>query len=381
MREAEVQDLVRLHGEGGVDLEDLVQKGVLIHRPQTNEYAVRYSLGEYLREINQARRLVSSEWTRYQLQALERLLAAMEARITSVQTGSLGVWAGFNDDLFSLEKQVEGIRSVMDGNLEAIREQVGAYRKQTPGAFRDRYAWISRIWEEFILPVRGVFDPNGQWEHLAVAFEHVLTRVDELNAPTEILVRARWVSLGITVMIRAAQHTDREGSREVWPIYESVKSDGTIARDAAHLLEAARKAPRGAVRLNLDSYFGVADPWGEDRLIKPFDDLDLSRRLAEMLNLKPGPPPKLMDVSDVPLPVVITSDDVMERLIATGETPENALVWLQQAFPGVSLEAMLRAYGGLVLEGALDPGEGGPTSMLFDEVEIIAHPMGLENAL
>jgi len=381
MREAEVLELIAIYGEGNTTPEDLIYKGILKFYPQTQEYQILYSLGEYVREKIKARRLISGEWTNQQLQTLEFLLLSMEQRLTSGTEARSDGWYSFNQRLFELEKQVESIRSAVEGNLDAIREQVGAYRKQIPGAIRDRFAWISRLWDDYIVPMRGMFSPTGDWERLVKAFEQVLRRVEELNAPAEIRDRSRLLSQDLGGMIRAAQHADREGSREVWPIYDSVKTDGTIARDAAHLLEAARKLPKGSIQLKLDTYFGVADPWGGERLIKPFDDQDLSRKLAILLDRQPSEPPTLTDVGAVPLPSIITPDDLLVRMEADGQAPGDTLKWLAESFPEVPLSEMLRAYGRLVLSGSMEDEQAELLLLNHPEADIIAHPMTLESVL
>lgn len=379
MREIEVDELIKAHGENNVSVEDLVSKGVLEFRSQTSEYGVRFSLGHYLREITNARRLISSDWTNHQLRTLEYLLRLLEDRLVRGRGSLSDDWFLFRQHLHDLEKQVESIRDAIDGNLEAIREQVNQYRKQPPGAFRDRYAWISRIWEHYILPMRGVFDPDGPWERHVVAFENILRRLEEVNVPHEILVKARWVNSGLTEMIRMAQHADREGAREVWPIYESVKRDGTIARDVAHLLDAARKAHRGKNPvLDLDKYFGLEAPWGGERLIKPFDDGILYRRLRCLLDRAPTLPPSLSEDDDIPLPMILSLEDVKDALHDCGGRQVHLLDWMVETFQDVPLSALLRAYGSYVLSGAINDQGAEMAAIEHPEANIYCHSMAVE---
>ncbi|MBI3130313.1 MAG: hypothetical protein HYZ13_03050 [Acidobacteria bacterium] len=377
LREGEVLDLIDFYGEGQPSIEELKIKGILEYRSQSDEYAIRYSLGEYVREMVNARRMIGTEWTQQQLQSLRYLLGYLEQMVGG-RRGSRSDWTGFKQHLRDLERQAESIRSAFTGNLEVIREQVGEFRKQKPGTSRERFIWISRIWDEHLAPMADVFSPDGEWEKLIVGFEKVLNAVNE-TAPDEVQDQVRWVSMSLTEMVRAASHTHLEGTREVWPIYNSEKRDGSIARDASRLLEAARKRTQGWNNLHLDSYFGLEDSrGGGERFIRPFDDSKLAGDLAEKLTHTPAPLPVLEARPKIKVRFPLSDNEIHAKLRASGGRTDATLSWMVQTFPDASLNEVIRAYGRFVLEHGLKRVSGGRQTVKHPEGTLTAYPLVLE---
>ena len=379
MREGEVLELINLYADGPITIEELRIKSVLEYRSQSDEYAIRYALGEYVREVLNARRMIGNDWTRQQLNLLRYLLGSLETMVGG-RRRTRQDWTGVQQQLRDLEREVESIRGALEGNLEVIREQVGEFRKQRPGTSRERFIWISRIWEEHLEPMADVFAPEGEWEKLVVDFERVLEVVDEI-APSDIRDQARWVNLGLSEMVRAAVHTHREGVREVWPIYNSEKQDGALARDASLLLEATRKRTPGWNKLRLDEIFGLEDPWGGERLIKPFDDQILAAKLAEKREHVPAPLPVLEQEVQVQIRMPLAEHEVRQRLKATGGSTEHTLQWLVAAFPEATMKDILRAYGRFVLFHGLEARVRTHEVIEHPEGVIRAEPLALEAKL
>ena len=367
--QGDVEDLLAQHAKGRpLTPAELVQTGLLDFDEAHGRYAVAGFLKAFVDRLLQRRHLVDSRLIRG---AVEDLVSLRELLEASLRIRSFTRTA---DLVLNVRERVDDLNESIQGNLEAIRRATEEYRKTPPRSAKERWGRIRELWEDYVLPMQAIFVPDGPFDEASMALRRTLDHAEE-RAPQAVLDDFQWARYYLRRLGGYAFRAYQEAAREVQPLYEQAKRNAQVALSASALIGAYHrqalhqgKAPDEA---QWDRWFGLMDPWEEDRTRKPFGTA-IAGWLAQAYYRRPNP----VEVRLTPPPrtfrLPLSEKRVRHHFLARGGYAEDLLSWLRAEFPQASLRETLRAYHFLLKHSVVTLG-GPRRTLVHPEAEITSN--------
>ena len=350
-------------------LDRLQELGFIDHAPHaTAQYEMTRPFAELMASLLREFQMTSVEVIRSYFSAMDNLAAEIRESVENLNGELLAPALG--DATVQVEKVRQNSRRNRDGVISrAIR--VKANREHLPP--RRRYVIINRLWTRYIVPLRDMIDTQKAMDASLDRLEEALVdaeicfQADGALAPATAVGRAR-----VRRLRRDVVNDFRESVREIAPLYEELRRENALARGAASALE--RIDREGLARLEIGPQMAVCN-WQAQGL---FSDAALHAYFLTLANYEPARPDPLLPAVNNSSFTHISFDDFDVRVNAAGVI-DDALSWLADVYPKVSLNMILRFYN------RLHSGIYGKTEFAGDEAEylisdtiLIAHPMRLE---
>ena len=318
----------------------LVQAGLLDADEVHGRYAVVGFLKAFVDRLLQRRHLVDAKLIEGAVQDLVSLREGLEA---SLRVRS---FTRMEDLVLNIRERVDELHNAIEGNLEAIHRATEEYRKSPPLSSKQRWGRIRELWENYVLPMQDIFMPDGPFDEASMKLRQALDRAEE-RAPMKVIEDFQWARFYLRRLGTYAFRAYQEAAHEVQPLYEQAKRNAQVALAASSLISAYHRKALNQGKAPLDDawdrWFGLMDPWDENRTRKPFGTV-IATWLAQAYYKRPShqdmvlvPPPRTFRI---PL-----SDKVVgHHFRARGGHAPDLLAWLREEFPDASLRETLRAY-------------------------------------
>jgi hypothetical protein len=319
---------------------DLVQAGLLDADEVHGRYAVVGFLKAFMDRLLQRRHLVDARLIEGAVADLVGLREGLE--------GSLRVrsFTRVADLVLNIRERVDELNSSVEGNLEAIHRAAEEYRKSPPLSSKQRWGRIRELWENYVLPMQDIFLPDGPFDEASMKLRQALDLAEE-RAPQKVIEDFQWARFYLRRLGTYAFRAYQEAAHEVQPLYEQAKRNAQVALAASSLISAyhrqALNQGKAPLEAQWDAWFGLMDPWDENRTRKPFGTVIATwlaqayYKRAAVPDVVLAPPPRTFRV---PL-----SDKVVEHHFQRrGGHAQDLLAWLRAEFPEASLRETLRAY-------------------------------------
>jgi len=248
--------------------------------------------------------------------------------------------------VLNIRERVEELHSSIQGNLEAIHRATEDYRKSPPLSSKQRWGRIRELWEDYVLPMQDLFVPDGPFDEASMKLRKTIERAEEI-APQKVLEDFQWAKLYLRRLGTEAFRAYQEAAHEVQPLYEQAKRNAQVALSASSLISAYHRQAlkQGKVPEDRfwDQWFGLMDPWDENRFRKPFGT-NIATWLALAYYQRPNP--EQLQVAPAPKTFRIPLSDkvVGHHFQRGGGRAEDLLSWLRTEFPEASLREILRGY-------------------------------------
>jgi hypothetical protein len=319
---------------------DLVQTGILDADDVHGRFAVTGFLKAFMDRLLQRRHLVDAKLIEGAVTDLQGLRESLEA---SLRVRS---FTRVEDLVLNIRERVEELNSSLQGNLEAIHRATEAYRKSPPLSSKQRWGRIRELWENYVLPMQAIFMPDGPFDEASMKLRKTLDRAEE-QAPQKVVEDFQWAKLYLRRLGTEAFRAYQEAAHEVQPLYEQAKRNAQVALSASSLISAyhrqALKQGKAPEESLWDTWFGLMDPWEEDRTRKPFGT-NVASWLAQAYYRRPNPEQVLLIPAPKSFRVPLSDKVVGHHFLQQGGHADDLLAWLREEFPEASLRETLRAY-------------------------------------
>jgi hypothetical protein len=368
--QGDVEDLLSLYAKGGRPMApaELVQAGILDYDEAHARYAVAGFLKAFVDRLLQRRHLVDS---RLIAGAVEDLVGLRELLEASLRVRSFTRTA---DLVLNIRARVDDLNESIQGNLEAIRRATEDYRKTPPRSAKERWGRIRELWENYVLPMQGIFMPDGPFDEASMQLRRTLDHAED-RAPLTVLDDFQWARYYLRRLGSYAFRAYQEAAREVQPLYEQAKRNAQVALSASALIGAYHrqalhqgKAPDEG---QWDRWFGLMDPWEENRTRKPFGTA-IAGWLAQAHYRRPNPDQVLLAPPPRSFRVPLSEKLVAHHFKARGGHAEDLLAWLGAEFPQATLREILRAYHFLLKHTVVTRG-GARRVLALPEAEVTSN--------
>ena len=319
---------------------DLVQAGLLDIDEVHGRYAVVGYLKAFVDRLIQRRHLVDAKLIAGAVQDLITLRESLELSL------KLRSFTRVADLVLNLRERVDELQSAIEGNLEAIHRATEEYRKRPPVSSKQRWGRIRELWENYVLPMQDIFVPDGPFDQASMSLRQTLDQAEE-RAPQKVLEDFQWARFYLRRLGSYAFRAYQEAAHEVQPLYEQAKRNAQVALAASSLISAYHRKALNQGRVpdeeQWDRWFGLMDPWDENRLRKPFGTAIATWLAQAYYRRTPtqamvlAPPPRNFRI---PLSDKVVGHHFRHR----GGRAQDLLAWLRAEFPEASLREILRAY-------------------------------------
>ena len=371
--EAELLHVIRrLAGDGSPSASYMVDRlrelGFIDYAPQaTAQYEMTRPFAELMSSLLREYRLTSVEVIRGYFTAMDSMAAEIGQAITD-KNGDLMVRA-LNDTAEHVERMRHDSRRNRD-EVIATAMRVKSNKDRMPPL--RRYEIINRLWTRYLVPLRDMIDTEKAMDASLDRMERVLEeaeacfQMDGAVAPVVGMGRARVRRLRRDVVLDF-----RESIREIAPLYDELRRENALARGASRALETIGR--QGLTRLCLPMRMGICN-WQQQGL---FSDSALKAYLLTLRGYVPGRPQPIREDTAGTAREHIRLNEFDARVAAALPIPD-ALTWLSDAFPEISLNTILRLYGRMHSGryGLVGFGEEDEEYALWG-VTLLAHPMGI----
>ena len=320
--------------------EDLSQTGILDADELHGRYAVVGFLKAFMDRLLQRRHLVDARLMEGAVADLQGLRESLEASLR------IRSFARVEDLVLNIRERVEALNGSIQGNLEAIHRATEEYRRNPPLSSKLRWGRIRELWENYVLPMQAIFMPDGPFDEASMQLRRTLDSAEE-RAPQKALEDFQWAKLYLRRLGSDAFRAYQEAAHEVQPLYEQAKRNAQVALAASSLIAAyhrqALKQARAPEEALWDQWFGLMDPWEEDRTRKPFGT-NIATWLAQTYYKRPNPNQLLLIPPPKAFRVPLSDKVVGHHFQHRGGQASDLLPWLRAEFPDASLREILRAY-------------------------------------
>jgi len=319
---------------------DLVKAGLLDMDEVHGRYAVVGFLKAFVDRLLQRRHLVDSKLIEGAVQDLVALREGLEASLR------VRAFTRVEDLVLNIREQVDQLNNSVEGNLEAIHRATEEYRKSPPVSSRLRWGRIRELWENYVLPMQDIFMPDGPFDEASMKLRQSLDFAEE-RAPRKVLEDFQWARFYLRRLSTYAFRSYQEAAHEVQPLYEQAKRNAQVALAASSLISAYHrqalnqgKVPEDA---QWDRWFGLMDPWDENRTRKPFGT-HIASWLAQAYYRRPNPREMVLAPPPGHFRIPLSDKVVAHHFLRGGGHAGDLLAWLRAEFPEASLRETLRAY-------------------------------------
>ena len=320
--------------------EDLSQTGILDADELHGRYAVVGFLKAFMDRLLQRRHLVDARLMEGAVADLQGLRESLEASLR------IRSFARVEDLVLNIRERVEALNGSIQGNLEAIHRATEEYRRNPPLSSKLRWGRIRELWENYVLPMQAIFMPDGPFDEASMQLRRTLDSAEE-RAPQKALEDFQWAKLYLRRLGSDAFRAYQEAAHEVQPLYEQAKRNAQVALSASSLISAyhrqALKQGKVPDDSQWDRWFGLMDPWEEDRTRKPFGT-NIATWLAQTYYKRPNPNQLLLIPPPKAFRVPLSDKVVGHHFQHRGGQASDLLPWLRAEFPDASLREILRAY-------------------------------------
>lgn len=354
--------------ERGFTPTDLVRIGILEVDETRGHYLVVGHIKAFVDRLLQRRNLVDSKLIEGAISDLNQLRESME------QALRLRAYSRLLDLVRNVQESVRLLKESVQANLEGIRTNTAEFRKAPPISSKERWRRIRELWDNYVIPMRDIFDTEGPLVEACDRLQGVLDQTSE-RGPSADQDDYDWAKHYLRRLGTEAFQTYLEAAREVQPLYDQAKRNAQVALSASAVIDSYWKQAidrRAAIDESFwDREFGVMDPWEEDRTRKPFGT-SIASWLAVAYYRRPNPSLEELVPPPKAFRVPLSNRLVEHRFLMCGGTTEDLLGWLRQEFPEAGLREVLRAYHFLLK--TTDVTRGGPRrTICHHEAEITSY--------
>ena len=277
--------------------------------------------------------------------------------------------------LRDLDSLVERVRTLSDGNREAVVSEAQGLRAASKGVSAvERFTLVERLWERHLTPLRQLVRVQGEMEHLLDRLRSTLDQGEDRFITHGPVQRGFSRALARLARMRRAAFDDHHAAiMEIEPLYRRVQRDSRWLRGASRAL--ARIRIEGASSLNLDERLGLVG-WRTRYLMS---DEKIRARMAALVGYTPAAPTPIAAPAPPPELPLITREE-LERSVGVSIPIPDLLAFVLATWPDLSLSAQLRAFGELLggTYGAVTPREPAVAERYRTrELEIEAVPISL----
>lgn len=339
LSEADLLAIIRRHSsQESVSANHVMERlrtlGIIEPLPDaTVLYEMSRPLHAFLTHLFSEQRLVSPEVIKAYLIDLESLGSELDNDIQ--KQNSTHVMHVLNDLGNTTEKMRQEARA---NRLGIVNEVVRLKTNDKRLTVRERFETVNRLWERYITPVRDLIDIHKAMDPTLDRIERSLQHgVFEFRLDG-VLYREFSRALARFVRMRRDVYADyRESSREIEPLYKSLRRDTDLARAATFALRELAK--NGATSLLLEKRLSIP----VHRLEGVIDDAALRAYLHGVVGYEPVSVAQLIAYDDEPSRAFVDTNAAREAMGRTLPVTD-AIAWLGDSYPEVTLREILRAY-------------------------------------
>lgn len=292
---------------------------------------------DLLRWLTHRQRLASATVLRAYFDEISSIGGELDQAVARGDAGAVALALRDADGL------VERVRSLSDGNREAIVTEVQSLRTAGSDVSAvQRFQTVRRMWERYLEPLRQLVDVRGEMEQRLDRLRRGLEEGERRFVANGAIHRGLGRTLArLARMQRAAFDDHLAALQEIAPLYDRLRRDSRWVLGASQALQVIRDG--GATALNLDHRLALVG-WRTRYLMS---DEKLRARLAGLVGYVPEgaivlgtAPPR----PDVPL---ITREELREALVAASPVAD-VLELLLVRWPDHPVQAQLIAFGQVV---------------------------------
>lgn len=346
----------------------LVELGILDFDEFSDRYAIVGSIKMFVDRLLQRRHLVDSRLMESAIYNLQSLRESLEIALRHKSVSRM------EDLILNIRECVDSLHSSVEGNLEAIHRATEDYRKHPPRSSKDRWGRIRELWDNYVLPMQAIFMPHGPFDEVVTGLRHILDHAED-RAPQKLIDDFQLARYYLRRLSTFAFKAYQDAAHEVQPLYEQAKRNAQAALSASTLIASYyRQSLHQGVAPGEDQWdrwFGLMDPWSEDRLRKPFGT-NIASWLAQVYYQRPPEEDRFVKTAPQQVRVPLSDKVIQKRFLQSGNAAPDLLLWLQQAFPQASLREILRGYHFLLKKTHV--AHGGP-------IRVMQHPEALIRSL
>jgi len=251
--------------------------------------------------------------------------------------------------LRDLDKLVERVRALSDGNRESVVSEAQEIRSATDELSAvDRFTTVRRLWERHLEPLRQLVVVEGEMELLLDRLRSTLDDGEQRFLAHGPVQRGFSRSLARLARMRRAAFDDHHAAIvEVAPLYERLRRDSRWLLGASRAL--ARTRMEGTAALRFDQRMGLTG-WRTRYLMS---DEKLKARLRGLVGYEPHRPPPLAEAPPPPdLPIITRSQ--LREAVDEAVPIDDVLAFVLERWPDYVLSAQLGAFGHIT-GGAFGP--------------------------
>ncbi len=372
--EAELLQLIRRHSDvdspsSSYMVDRLHELGFIDYAPHaTAQYEMTRPFAELMASLLREYRLTSVEVIRGYFTAMDNysdeIHQAVQQRSDDVLVRALS----------EVAEHVEAMRQDSRRNHDGVVGEVMRVKSHKDRmSTTKRYEIINRLWERYIVPLRDMIDTEKAMDESLDRMERVLEEAaDEYRDDDALEPRIERSQARVRRLRREVSDDFRETIREISPLYEELRRENVLASGASQALE--RISRDGLGSLNLPEKMQICN-WQRRNLLS---DGAIEAYLYTLQGYEPTKPPPLREVEEQTKGEHIRLDR-FDEAVAEALPLDDALAWLTESYPEVTLNTLLRLYGRLHSEHC-GPVRFRPQKTDYEvgDAVLTAHPMGVE---
>lgn len=319
---------------------ELLEQFGLFERAADSEtsWEVPHVIGEFLRHLSMRQRLSAPGLLGPIIEEVTRLTEDLRLAFEAADIDRLRLASN------SITQALDAARGLSRSNSQAIMNEIMRIKtREDRRTLRERYLFITHLHEKHLTPLGALVEVGGEMERranelIAVARHGRASMPDDPFVP-ELTSK---IIAGVRRLKDEAWSDFHSSLREVTPLFRQVRRDHMLAVVISRQLD--RVAREGAKGLDAAVERLPIARWRADNI---FNTYALEDYLAGVANYVANPDPgPLASLSDNVAPLVLDTDEVIEKLLAAGEQGD-LLAWIVRNFGSYPDQQLLQVFHGI----------------------------------
>lgn len=303
-----------------------------------SSWEVPHVIGEFLRHLSMRQRLSAPGMLGPIIEEIVGLTEDLRLAFESADIDRIRLASG------SIKQALDAARGLSRSNSQAIMNEVMLIKtREDRRTLRERYLFITHLHEKHLSPLGALVEVGGEMERranelIAVARHGSTLMPDDPFVPE---LTSKIIS-SIRRLKDEAWGDFHSSLREVTPLFRQIRRDHALAVSISRQLDrVAREGAKG-----LEGAVGRLPiaRWRADNI---FNSYALEDYLAGVANYVANPDPgPLASLSDSVAPLVLDTNDVIEKLLVAGKQ-DDLLAWIVRTFDDYPDQQLLQAFHGI----------------------------------
>ncbi len=319
---------------------ELLEQFGLFERAADSEtsWEVPHVIGEFLRHLSMRQRLSAPGLLGPIIEEVTRLTEDLRLAFEAADIDRLRLASN------SITQALDAARGLSRSNSQAIMNEIMRIKtREDRRTLRERYLFITHLHEKHLTPLGALVEVGGEMERranelIAVARHGRASMPDDPFVP-ELTSK---IIAGVRRLKDEAWSDFHSSLREVTPLFRQVRRDNMLAVVISRQLD--RVAREGAKGLDAAVERLPIARWRADNIFNTYALKDYLAGVANYVaNPDPGP---LASLSDSVAPLVLDTDEVIEKLLAAGEQGD-VLAWIVRNFGSYPDQQLLQVFHGI----------------------------------